>query len=66
MGTGFIDNDVANTELWIDGMKQETVSVDTTTAVFNLVDALSIKSKDIKFYTAEGSPSGELSYISFP
>ena len=43
-GTGFIDTDVANTELWIDGMKQETVSVDTTTAIFNLVDARSINS----------------------
>lgn len=64
-GTGFIDTDVANTELWIDGMKQETVSVDTTTAIFNLVGARSIDSSDIEFYTAEGSPTGELPYIAF-
>ena len=46
-------------------MKQEIVSVDATAAVFNLVGALSTSSKDIKFYIAEGSPSGSLSHISY-
>ena len=53
------------TELWIDGMKQDIVSVDTTTAVFNLVGANSNFSQDIKFYIGEGSPAGELTFISF-
>ena len=64
-GTGFIAGDLANTELFIDGIKQDVVSVDATTAVFNLVDAKSSYSEDINFYTAEGSPSGSLDFVSF-
>lgn len=64
-GTGFVAGDAAGTELWIDGLKQQIVSVDTTTAVFQLTGALSNTSQDIKFYIGEGSPAGTLSYISF-
>ena len=64
-GTGFTAGDNVGTELWIDGMKQDVVSVDATTAVFNLVGANSNSSTDIKFYIAEGSPAGSLSYVSF-
>ena len=55
-GTGFPVGDVANTELWVDGKKQQTDSVSADTAVFTLTHALNNWSQDIKFYTAEGLP----------
>ena len=59
-GTGFPIGDTVGTELWIDGSKQETVSVTATNAVFKLIDAMSSITSDIKFYTAEGLPQGSL------
>ena len=65
LGTRFALNDIAGTELWIDGMKQETISVSENVAAFKLTGVKSNSSSDIKFYTAEGSPSGTLSNVSF-
>ena len=64
-GSGFNANDNVGTELWIDGMKQETISVSENVAAFKLTGVKSNSSSDIKFYTAEGSPSGTLSNVSF-
>lgn len=64
-GTGFDDNDTVGTELWIDGMKQETVSVSANEAEFKLTSVKSTSSTDIKFYTAEGTPEGSLDSVSW-
>jgi hypothetical protein len=64
-GTGFPVGDVANTELWIEGIKQETVDVQATSATFEVTDVPSNFSSDIKFYTAEGLPTGEIAYQYF-
>ena len=64
-GSGFNANDNVGTELWIDGMKQGTISVSENVAAFKLTGVKSNSSSDIKFYTAEGSPSGTLSNVSF-
>ena len=60
-GTGFTAGDVANTELWIDGMKQTTIDVQATTATFTLVDAMDRSSNDVKVYFGEGTPTGAIS-----
>jgi len=64
-GTGFAVGDVANTELWIDGKKQQTVDVQASSATFEVIDVLTTSSSDIKFYTAEGLPTGEIASQSF-
>lgn len=66
-GSGFTDGDTANTELYLDGVKQETVSVsqpaDLGTAVFNVVYADDADVTNIVFYTQEGLPASDLASV---
>ena len=64
-GTGFLNNDITDTELWIDGFKQTTLSVSNTDATFKLINALTTSSSNIKFYTKEGLASGSIASHSF-
>ena len=53
-GSGFTAGDIEGTQLWIEEIMQQCVSVDTTSAVFKLVDVPSMSLSDIKVYTKEG------------
>jgi len=56
-GSGFA-GDVSETELYIDGFKQTTISVTSGQLIFDIVNMLDSTSSDIKLYLAEGIPNG--------
>jgi hypothetical protein len=58
-GSGFTAGNTASVELWIDGAKQTTTSVDSdTSAVFTVTSAKDITSSDVKIYFTDGLPTG--------
>ena len=63
-GTGFTADDTANTQLFIDGIVQETVSVTAEEATFKIIDMASSTSDNVKVYFASGLPTGYDSFTS--
>ena len=63
-GTGFTQDDLASVSLFIDGKKQETLTVSTTDATFKVTDALDSSSKNVRVYFADGLPTGFDAYTS--
>jgi hypothetical protein len=46
----------ANVDLFVQGVKQETLSVSSTEAKFKIIEMLDVSSKNISFYTQDGLP----------
>ena len=56
-GSGFTADDIAGTELYLDGVKQETLTVSPTEATFAVNDALDSASTNAVVYFVDGLPT---------
>ena len=65
VGTGFTSGDTTSVSLYIDNVKQTTLSVASATeAVFTITDIADISSTNVRVYFADGYSNGWSSYTS--